>query len=67
MSLNGIPFLFELIGDPLTATLFLGFYSNPISSTNINAGLPFSPVPCRYVIFRSGYYFHIMCLHCIKR
>ena len=25
MSLNGIPFLFELIGDPLTATLFLGF------------------------------------------
>ncbi len=41
MSLNGIPFLFELIGDPLTATLFLRFYSNPISSTNINAGLPF--------------------------
>ena len=25
MSLNGIPFLFELIGDPLTATLFFGF------------------------------------------
>ena len=25
MSLNGIPFLFELIGDPLTAPLFLGF------------------------------------------
>lgn len=24
MSLNGIPFLFELIGDPLTATLFYG-------------------------------------------